>query len=102
MLLPDTETYDERLQSYYSANAAQAAWCMVLPETTLDVSRIAQIISEHQCPFGIRSGAHSAFKGSNGAKDGITVDFGEQRSRIFDHFALDSYCPRLYEYDDLQ
>lgn len=49
---------------------------MVLPENTLDVSRIAKLVSEHQCPFGIRSGAHSAFKGSNGAKDGITVDFG--------------------------
>ncbi|KAI7784556.1 FAD-dependent monooxygenase yanF [Diaporthe eres] len=81
VLVPDTETYDERLQSYYSANAAQAAWCMVLPGNTLDVSRIAKIISKHQCPFGIRSGAHSAFKGSNGAKDGITVDFGKQRSR---------------------
>lgn len=92
VLVPDTETYDERLQSYYSSNAAQAAWCMVLPENTLDVSRIAKIISKHQCPFGIRSGAHSAFKGSNGAKDGITVDFGRQRSRIFDHFALGSRC----------
>lgn len=90
--MPDTETYDERLQSYYSANAAQAAWCMVLPTTTSDVSRIAQVISKHQCTFGIRSGAHSAFKGSNGAKDGITVDFGKQRNRLCDHFALDLYC----------
>lgn len=89
--MPDTETYEERLQSYYSANAAQAAWCMVLPENTLDVSRIAEVITKYQCPFGIRSGAHSAFKGSNGAKDGITVDFGKDRSRIFGHFALDSY-----------
>lgn len=87
--MPNTEIYDKRLQSYYSANAAQAAWCMVLPENTSDVSRIAKVISKHQCPFGIRSGAHSAFKGSNGAKDGITVDFGKQPSCIFDHFALD-------------
>lgn len=88
--MPDTETYDKRLQSYYSANAAQAAWCMVLPQSTLDVSCIAKVISENQCPFGIRSGAHSAFKGSNGAKDGITVDFGKQRNRAFDHLAVDS------------
>lgn len=78
MLMPDTEAYDTRLKSYYSFNAAQAAWCMVLPKNTLDVSRIAKFISEHQCPFGIRSGAHSAFKGANGVKDGVTVDFGEQ------------------------
>ncbi|POS71716.1 hypothetical protein DHEL01_v209893 [Diaporthe helianthi] len=75
VLMPDAEAYDKRLQSYYSVNAAQAAWCMVLPQNTIDVSSIAKIISEYQCPFGIRSGAHSAFKGSNGVKDGITVDF---------------------------
>lgn len=75
--MPDTERYDARLRSYYSANAAQTAWCMVLPTSTEDVSRIAKIVSRHQCPFGIRSGAHSAWKGSNGVEDGITVDFGE-------------------------
>lgn len=25
----------------------------------------------------MRSGAHSAFEGSNGIEDGVTVDFGE-------------------------
>jgi FAD/FMN-containing dehydrogenase len=82
VLLPDTVVYDKRLQSYYSSNSAQAAWCMVLPESTLDVSRIAQIISEHQCPFGIRSGAHSAFNGANAVKEGVTVDFGTPHSLI--------------------
>lgn len=86
--MPDTEAYDKRLQSYYSSNSAQAAWCMVLPKNTLDVTRIAQIISEHQCPFGIRSGAHSAFKGANAVKDGVTIDFGRQPSRIFDQFTF--------------
>ncbi|KAH9228695.1 hypothetical protein K456DRAFT_57021 [Colletotrichum gloeosporioides 23] len=85
VLMPDTETYDKRLQSYYSANAAQAAWCMVLPTSTSDVSRIAKVISEHQCPFGIRSGAHSAFKGANGAKDGITVDFGNLNTTTYNN-----------------
>ncbi|KAJ0119661.1 FAD-dependent monooxygenase yanF [Diaporthe amygdali] len=85
VLVPDTEIYDKRLQSYYSANAAQAAWCMVLPENTLNVSRIAKVISKHQCPFGIRSGAHSAFKGSNGAKDGITVDFGYMNKTTYNN-----------------
>lgn len=85
VLVPDTEAYDKRLQSYYSFNAAQAAWCMVLPKNTLDVSRIAKVISEHQCPFGIRSGAHSAFKGSNGVKDGITVDFGYMNATTYNN-----------------
>lgn len=49
---------------------------MVLPESTEDVSLIAKTLSEKQCPFGMRSGAHSAFKLSNGIQDGITIDFG--------------------------
>ncbi|KAG8157288.1 hypothetical protein KVR01_012996 [Diaporthe batatas] len=84
VLMPDTEAYDQRLKTYYSSNAAQAAWCMVLPKTTADVSIVAKVISEHQCPFGIRSGAHSAFKGSNGVRDGITVDFGYMNTTTYD------------------
>ncbi|KAF6830031.1 FAD binding domain-containing protein [Colletotrichum musicola] len=84
ILVPDTERYDARLRSYYSANAAQTAWCMVLPTSTEDVSRIAKIVSRHQCPFGIRSGAHSAWKGSNGVEDGITVDFGHLNTTTYD------------------
>lgn len=69
--------YEDRLESYYSANAALAPWCMVLPTSTEDVSKISKILTEKQCPFGMRSGAHSAFKGSNGIDDGVTVDFGK-------------------------
>ncbi|KAF6806399.1 FAD binding domain-containing protein [Colletotrichum sojae] len=84
ILVPDTERYDARLRSYYSGNAAQTAWCMVLPTSTEGVSRIVKIISRHQCPFGIRSGAHSAWKGSNGVEDGITVDFGHLNTTTYD------------------
>ncbi|KZL72621.1 FAD binding domain-containing protein [Colletotrichum tofieldiae] len=80
----DNSFYDERLKAYYSANAAQAPWCMVLPETTSDVSKIAKILNRNQCPFGIRSGAHSAFKGSNGIENGVTVDFGYMNATTYD------------------
>lgn len=75
--MPDTAGYNARLKTYYSANAAQHAWCMVLPESTQDVQAVAGVISEHECPFGIKAGAHSAWKGSNGVEKGITVDFGK-------------------------
>lgn len=73
----NSTVYEARLDSYYSANAALEPWCMVLPTSTSDVSEVAKVISTQQCPFGMRSGAHSAFAGSNGVKDGITVDFGK-------------------------
>lgn len=50
---------------------------MVLPTSTDDVVKIAEIITTYQCPFGLRSGAHSAFNGSNGVENGVTVDFGK-------------------------
>lgn len=80
---PENALYTARLAEYYSANAAQAPWCMVVPTSAEDVSKVVKIFNEHQCPFGMRSGAHSAWQGSNGIKDGVTVDFG-MRSRASD------------------
>ncbi|KAK1634572.1 FAD binding domain-containing protein [Colletotrichum phormii] len=80
----DNSFYNARLETYYSANAAQAPWCMVLPESTSDVTKIAKILNRNQCPFGIRSGAHSAFTGSNGVKKGVTIDFGYMNTTTYD------------------
>ncbi|KAH7255039.1 hypothetical protein B0J15DRAFT_595342 [Fusarium solani] len=82
--VPGSNAYDARLKTYYSANAALEPWCMVLPETTQDVSKIAKVISSKKCPFGIRSGAHSAWKGSNGVENGITIDFSYMNTTTYD------------------
>lgn len=50
---------------------------MLLPETTQDVSQFMHVVSSNSCPFGIRSGGHSAFRGSNSVDDGITIDFSQ-------------------------
>lgn len=75
-MYPNATLYQERLQSFYSANAALPPHCILLPETTEDVSRIMDVISKNFCSFGIRSGGHSAFRGSNSVDDGVTIDFG--------------------------
>ncbi|KAL3961098.1 hypothetical protein ACCO45_006215 [Purpureocillium lilacinum] len=84
ILAPDSATYDARLQTYYSANAAQRAWCMALPESTHDAQVIARVLTRHKCPFGIKAGAHSAWKGSNGIADGVTIDFGYMNATTYD------------------
>jgi FAD/FMN-containing dehydrogenase len=48
---------------------------MVLPESAEDVSTIVKLFNKYQCPFGMRSGSHTAFKGGNAIEDGVTVDF---------------------------
>ncbi|KAG6999757.1 putative FAD-linked oxidoreductase [Fusarium oxysporum f. sp. conglutinans] len=82
--MPETTRYEQRLKTYYSANAALEPGCMVMPESTQDVSRVAKVVSKRSCPFGIRSGAHSAFRGANGVKDGITIDFGHMNATVYD------------------
>lgn len=72
---------------------------MVLPQTAEDVARTIQIISARRCPFGMRSGAHSAFSGSNGLKDGITVDFGEYRLLIWHQSSHEIGYMNSTEYD---
>ncbi|KAL0764064.1 hypothetical protein CaCOL14_013391 [Colletotrichum acutatum] len=84
VLTPCNEDFHHRLESYYSANAAEPPRCMVLPQTAEDVARTIHIISARRCPFGMRSGAHSAFSGSNGLKGGITFDLGYMNSTEYD------------------
>lgn len=69
--------FEARLDSYYSANAANPPQCMVLPQSKKDVATTIQVLSEIGCAFGMRSGAHSAFAGSNGLEGGVTIDFGK-------------------------
>ncbi|KAM0741159.1 hypothetical protein ACQRIT_004016 [Beauveria bassiana] len=84
VFMPGSAVYDAQLKSYYSANAAQHAWCMVLPASTADVQAIARTINRRQCPFGIRAGGHSTWKGSNGVKNGVTVDLSHMNTTTYD------------------
>ncbi|CAG1960137.1 unnamed protein product [Fusarium graminearum] len=82
--MPGTIEYEERLDTYYSANAALHSSCMVMPRTTEDVSAIMKVITDNQCPFGMSSGKHSAYQNSNAVEDGITVDFGYMNQTWYD------------------
>ena len=57
---------------------------MVLPESTADVQATVKILTQEQCPFGIKAGGHSAWKGSNGIAQGVTVDFGFMNATSYD------------------
>ena len=78
--MPNTAAYEQRLDTYYSANAALSPWCMVMPNSTEDVSKIVKVLAANECPFGIRSGAHSAYQGANSVEDGVTIDFSTYKS----------------------
>lgn len=80
VVYPDNNTYDDRLDSYWSKSAALAPWCMALPLTAEDVSSVVKTLKENQCPFGIRSGGHSQFAGSSSVDEGVTIDLGTFRA----------------------
>lgn len=64
------------MTTYWSLSAALEPWCMVLPQTTDDVSTVITTITEGQCPFGIRGGGHGTHALSNSLEEGVTIDMG--------------------------
>lgn len=92
MSYPDEDVYDGRLESYWSSSAALPPWCMVLPLTADQVSATVKVLSENQCPFGIRSGGHSQFHGSSSVNDGVTIDLGKTQHA---HLSTLPLCPSL-------
>ncbi|KAI0015535.1 FAD binding domain-containing protein [Xylariomycetidae sp. FL0641] len=81
---PHTSNYNARLASYWSADAALAPWCMVLPSNTMEVSFIMKALTDNECPFGIRSGGHGAWAGVSSVSEGVTVDFGHMNQTAYD------------------
>ncbi|KAJ8121487.1 hypothetical protein ONZ43_g2069 [Nemania bipapillata] len=72
--------YVDRIKSYFSISAALEPWCIVLPLSTQDVSAIIQILTAHECPFGILSGGHGVFPGANSVRNGVTIDLGNMNT----------------------
>lgn len=81
--MPDADVYDSRIESIFSATAALEPWCLVLPESTEDVSRLMTTISTKGCPFGIRSGGHAVYANANSVSNGITIDMGYMNTTTY-------------------
>jgi FAD/FMN-containing dehydrogenase len=79
---PDTANYEDRLQSQWSISAELEPWCIVQPSDPKDVSKVVKKLVKNDCPFGIRSGGHGSFAGSNSVHNGVTVDMGKSIHKI--------------------
>jgi hypothetical protein len=66
-----------------------------MPSSTKDVSTIVTVLTNNQCPFGMSSGKHSAYRKSNAVEEGVTVDFGTTLIRT--PYTAFSSTYRLYE-----
>jgi hypothetical protein len=48
--------------------------CVVQPESPGDVSRIVQVVREHQCQFAVKGGGHGNHAGASNIQDGLLID----------------------------
>ncbi|KAI1743714.1 hypothetical protein F4680DRAFT_471220 [Xylaria scruposa] len=81
---PNSTAYTQCIDDYWSVNAALEPWCMALPLTAKETSKVVQVIVENQCPFGIRSGGHAVFAGSSSIHKGVTIDLGFINGTAYD------------------
>ncbi|KAI1258933.1 hypothetical protein F5Y18DRAFT_411892 [Xylariaceae sp. FL1019] len=71
------ETYNGRIDSYWSLTPRARPWAIVQPRNTEEVSKVLKaLVKVDDCKFAVRSGGHTAYPGSNNIRDGITIDLG--------------------------
>ncbi|KAF2650541.1 putative oxidoreductase [Lophiostoma macrostomum CBS 122681] len=75
LAFPQSPSYEASLKSYYSAQQQSIRpVCILLPQTTDDVSNAVKILVQHMAPFAIRSGGHTSWAGASNIVGGVTLD----------------------------
>ncbi|KAL6709245.1 hypothetical protein ACN47E_001652 [Coniothyrium glycines] len=71
----DAVSYTGLQAGYYSSfNSELAPACFALPATAEEVALVVKTAKFFQCPFAVKSGGHSYFKGANSIQSGISID----------------------------
>ena len=68
--------YDAGLGRFWSQQQSQTRpRCFVHPTDAEDVAVVLLLARATQCPFAVKGGGHSSFKGCSNSDGGITIDF---------------------------
>ncbi|KAF5354563.1 hypothetical protein D9758_011191 [Tetrapyrgos nigripes] len=70
------EYEDQQLDYFISQQTELHPSCRVSPTTSSEVSLVVKTLTEHSCPFSVRSGGHMSWRASNIAR-GIALDLGQ-------------------------
>jgi len=84
VLLPGSEAYQTRQDSYWSNSAKLSPSCIVLPRDAQEVSVALSALVSVGKPFAIRSGGHTNWPGANNINGGVTVDLGLLNAVTYD------------------
>lgn len=86
-MYPDSELYDERIESYWSEAAQLTPTCIIQPldagEVAKTVTTLVQTNDTYPCKFAVRSGGHTTWAGANNIIDGVTIDLGNMNSTTY-------------------
>ncbi|KAI1841225.1 hypothetical protein JX266_012614 [Neoarthrinium moseri] len=75
VLLPNTEAYKARDDSYFSVSAQLAPFCIVQPKDSSQVVKALNTIKkETDCNFAVRGGGHMTWPGGSDIHYGVTID----------------------------
>ncbi|KAH8662486.1 hypothetical protein BX600DRAFT_513317 [Xylariales sp. PMI_506] len=78
------ESYNSRVDSYWSLTPRLRPWAIIQPRNTAEVARaVVALVSIEDLQFAIRSGGHTCYPGSNNIKDGITIDLGLMDTTVY-------------------
>ncbi|THU79384.1 FAD-binding domain-containing protein [Dendrothele bispora CBS 962.96] len=73
---PGSVEYERQQYSHFLLQQADMQpSCRVSPTSSSEVSLIMKTVTEHSCPFAVRSGGHSTWPGSN-VQGGVALDLG--------------------------
>jgi FAD/FMN-containing dehydrogenase len=85
ILLPDSDDYEERIESYWSSSAKLRPACIVQPQSATEVASVVKALATAGLTFAIRSGGSNFSTASNNiSSDGVTIDLGQMASIVFD------------------
>ncbi|KAH7337970.1 hypothetical protein B0J17DRAFT_660259 [Rhizoctonia solani] len=69
--------YEPENQKYWSVSCILTPTCIVVPESSSDVSTAVGILVKNNCEFGIRGGGHTANPGWAGTDAGVLISLSK-------------------------
>ena len=86
ILLPNEDTYDARIASYFSETARLRPKCIFQPRNAAEIATAVTTLVNAEpepCKFAVRSGGHSSIPGASSIEDGVNIDLGLMNSTTY-------------------
>jgi FAD/FMN-containing dehydrogenase len=84
VLLPESDEYKERQESFWSLYSKVEPAVIVCPISAQEVSTILKTLTNARQAFAVRSGDHTQWTGASNIEGGVTIDLQHLNWVIFD------------------